>query len=142
VTEPVILFPDPQLAVRDLLRVLLAERTEPAALDAVVSTKAPPGSDGTRVLPHIQVRTDGRFRSARLNGRATVRVSVWHRDEGLGESLASLLEGLLLASSSGEIRGFSPVSGSIPTSDPDTGEPLSFFTITARLTPVQLTNGA
>ena len=36
-------FPDPQKAVRDLLRSLLAGRTEAYAQGATVSTKPPPG---------------------------------------------------------------------------------------------------
>jgi hypothetical protein len=128
-------FPDPRRASRDLLRSLLAARTEPYAQGVTVSTKAP---TSTSALPFVQVKSDGRFRDSRLNGRATVRVLVYHRDEGLGEDLAGLAEALLLDSSSPEIRGFSPISGPIPTEDPDTGAPLSFFTITARLTPANL----
>lgn len=131
-------FPDPRRAARDLLRSVLASRAESFVQGVVVSTKPLPGADEGRSLPYVQVRSDGRFRDSRLNGRATVRVLVWHRDEGLGEDLAGLCESLLLAASSAEIRGFSPVSGPIPTSDPDTGEPLSFFTLTARLRPVNL----
>jgi hypothetical protein len=136
--EPIITFPDPQLAVRNLLRDVLLGRSDPAALGAVITTMGPQGSDENRPLPHVQVRSDGRQRDSRLNGRATVRVLVYHRDEGLGEELAGLLEALLLASSSDEIRGCSSVSGPIPTGDPETGLPLSFFTITARLKPRQL----
>lgn len=133
-----IVFPDPQRAVRDLIRVLLTGRAEPYATGATVSTRAPSGTDEAPVLPYVQVRSDGRYRDARLNGRATVRVTVWHRDEGLGESLAALIEGLLLAASSADVRGCGPLVGPIPTGDPDTGAPMSYFTITARLRPRQL----
>lgn len=133
--EPIITFPDPQRAVRDLLRVLLAGRTEAVAAGATVSVK-PPAEDAN--LPYVQVRSDGRFRDSRLNGRSSVRVIVWHRDEGLGEELAGLCEALLLASTSAEIRAVSPLTGPIPTGDPDTGAPMSYFTITARLRPAQL----
>ncbi|CCQ44667.1 putative uncharacterized protein [Pseudarthrobacter siccitolerans] len=130
-----VVFPDPRRAVRDLLKGLLAARSEPYALGVTVSTKAPTSSSS---LPFVQVKSDGRFRDSRLNGRATVRVLVYHRDEGLGEDLAALAEALLLESSSPQVRGFSPISGPLPTEDPDTGAPLSFFTITARLTPANL----
>ncbi|MFD0044743.1 hypothetical protein ACFVGV_06085 [Pseudarthrobacter scleromae] len=130
-----VVFPDPRRAVRDLLKVLLAARSEPYAQGVTVSTKAPTSS---APLPFVQVKSDGRFRDSRLNGRATVRVLVYHRDEGLGEDLAGLAEALLLESSSPQVRGFSPISGPLPTADPDTGAPLSFFTITARLTPANL----
>lgn len=128
-------FPDPQRAVRDLLRALLASRTESYATGATVSVK-PPAE--TQALPFIQVRSDGRFRDSRLDGRASVRVIVWHKDEGLGEELAGLCEALLLSSTSADIRGCSSLTGPIPTGDPDTGAPMSYFTITARLTPRQL----
>lgn len=134
-----IVFPDPQRAVRDLLRVLLADRPEASVAGATVSTRDLPGADENYPLPYIQVRSDGRFRDARLNGRATVRVTVWHRDEGLAEDLAGLCEALLLAASSAQIRGISPVMGPLPAGDEETGLPLSFFTITARLRPRQLT---
>ena len=131
-----VLFPDAQLAARDLVRSLLASRAEPEAAGATVSTKAPPGT--SPALPYVQVRSDGSFRDAVLNGRASVRFLVWHRDEGLGLRLAALIEALLLANSSDKIRGFSPLSGPLPTQDPDTGAPMSYFTLTARLRPAQL----
>ncbi|WGH20303.1 tail terminator [Arthrobacter phage MaGuCo] len=137
--RPVIVFPDPQLAVRDLIRSLLAGRSDADAGSAKVSTRSPDGDDARPVLPYVQVRSDGRYRDARLDGRATVRVTVWHKDEGLGDRLASLIEGLLLASSSADVRGCSPLVGPIPTGDPDTGAPMSYFTITARLRPRQIT---
>lgn len=128
-------FPDAQRATRDLLRALLAGRLEPFATGAKVEVK-PPAPDAS--LPYIQVISDGKFRDARLNGRASVRVVVWHKDVGLGEELASFCEALLLDSHSAEIRGFSPLTGSIPTGDPDTGAPMSYFTLTARLNPRQI----
>lgn len=136
--NPPIAFPDAQLAVRDLLRALLASRTESYAQGATVSTRGLTGDDASRQLPYVQVRSDGKFRDSRLDGRATVRVLVYHRDEGLGESLAALCEALLLSASSADVRGSSSVTGPIPTGDPETGLPLSFFTITARLQPRQL----
>jgi hypothetical protein len=135
----VVLFPDPQLAVRNLLRALLAGRSEPSTLGAVVSTRELPGADEGRTLPYVQVISEGKVRDARLDGRATIRVLVFHRDVGLAEELASICEALLLAASSPEIRGSTSVAGPIPTGDDETGLPLSFFTITTRLRPRQLT---
>lgn len=129
-----VVFPDPQPAVVALARSLLAPRSEPFAAGVTVSSK--PRPEG--VKPYVQVRSEGRFRDARLNGRATIRLRVWHDDEGSGEALAALLEALLLDASSEVVRGFSSVSGPLPTDDPDTGEPLSFLTLTARLRPGNL----
>lgn len=131
-------FPDPQLAVRDLLRVVLAN--DDLGENATVSTRGIPGADESRSFPYIQVRSDGSFRDARLNGRATVRVLVYHEDEGKSQALALRAEARLLAASSDKVRGCSPVTGPLPPigGDPDTGDPLSYFTITARLRPRQL----
>lgn len=137
-TDLPVRFPDPQLAVRDLLRTVLADRPEPSAAGVTVSTRDLPGADEARSLPYVQVRSDGSYRDARLNGRATIRVSVWHRDEGRAQDLALLCEALLLSASSADVRGSTSVSGPIPTGDDETGLPLSFLTITARLRPIQL----
>jgi hypothetical protein len=136
VTDSTILFPDPQKAVVDVLRLVLMGRPEAVAQGVTVSAKPPTGT--APKLPYVQVRSDGRFRDSRLNGRASVRIIVWHKDEGLGEELAGLCEALLLAATSPEIRGFSPLTGPMPTGDPDTGAPMSYFTLTARLRPVQI----
>lgn len=138
--KPVIIFPDPQKATRDTLRAAFSVSGDPAAEGVTISTRTLPGSDDGRALPYIQVRSDGRIRDAQLDGRAIMRVLVWHRDEGLAEELAELAEARLLASSGHEIRGFTPVAGPtpLPGGDRDTGLPLSFFTITARLRPSQL----
>jgi hypothetical protein len=135
--DPIITFPDPRQAVQTLLRELLADREEPEVDGVTVSTKDLPGSDNDYPLPYVQIHSDGKFRDARLDGRATVRVVVWHRDEGLAEALATLCEALLLASSSTEVRGSSSISGPLPTGDPDNGLPMSYFTVTVRLKPRQ-----
>jgi len=134
----VILFGDPRLVTRDLLHERLAASTDPSALGVTVSTKPRNPDDAAKRYPYVQVRSSGAFRDARLNGRATVRVLVWHRDEGLGLRLAALCEALLLSASSPATRGYTPVSGPLPTEDDDTGEPLTFFSLTVRLPPEQL----
>lgn len=140
-TPPAIVFPDGQRAVRDLLRSLLAGRSETEAQGATVGTRIPSWrSDDAPALPYVAVRLDGTFRDSRLNGRASVRVVVWHRDEGLGVALASLAEGLLLSGHGFGVRNVGPLTGPIATSDPETGDPMTSFTVTARLRPVSLTD--
>jgi hypothetical protein len=129
-------FPNPRRAVRDRLRELLAGRPEPYAAGAVVEVKpATPG--GPR--PYVQVLSDGKFRDSRLNGRASVRLLVYHRDGGLAEDLAELVESLMLASSgSALIRGASPLAGPRPADDEELGEPFAYLTLTVRLRPTNL----
>lgn len=137
-TRPVITFPDAQLVIRDALRAALATRSEPYAAGArvVIAVPSDQSPDGPR--PVVQVRTDAMSRDARLNGEAVVRVIVWHDDEGAAVQLASLCEALLLAAAAPGLRSVGPVAGPLPTTDPDTGAPMTVFTIAARLAPVQL----
>ena len=130
-----VLFPDARLATRDTLTSLLAGRTEREATGVTVSTK-PVDPGGPR--PYVRVQADGSSRTSRLDGQQAIRVSIWHRDEGLGFALARLCEALLLGAHAPGVRSFGDRTGPLPTEDPDTGEPLSYFTITARLEPTQL----
>lgn len=132
-----IIFPDAQRAVRDFLRAALPARTEPYAIGATVSTRDPDKAPSS-ARPFVKVALIGSSRSARLDGQAQLRVTVWHRDEGLALELAALIEGLLLVASSSTIRGCSSDLGPAPAPDPDTGEAMASITITARLHPRQL----
>jgi len=133
-----VLFSDPRPSIRDFLRAALAAREEAFLVGVIVSTKDLPVADGSP-RPYVRVSTDTRGRDARLNGTASVRVQVWHPDEGYCERIADLCEALLLTASTATVRAVSPGYRLGPVSDPDTGEPLSSLTITARLRPVTLT---
>ena len=132
-TKPLILFPDPQLATRDLLRTLLASRSVPAT----VSTRDAPTDDGA-ARPWVRVSSDPTQRSGAA-ATATVRLAVYAGDVGASMALAALCEGLLLAeASSFDVRSFGPITGPVAGTDPDTGEPLAYVSIAARLRPRQL----
>lgn len=136
-----VVFADAQRAVRDALRAALAARSEPSAQGVTVGVRVPSWhSDDAPAIPYVVVRVDGNVRDARLNGRATVRVTVWHRDEGLALDLAALCEALLLGglATDAGIRSVGPVSSPIPSEDPDNGTPLAFFRVTARMRPTNL----
>jgi hypothetical protein len=137
-TGPAILFPDAIAETLPIVRRVLATRSEPYASGATVSSKFPPTGDSKPSLPWVRVSVDATSRSQLVNGRATVRVAVWHTDASRANALARLLEALLLASPSGGIRSFSPNTGPLDADDPDTAEPLSAFTLAARLRPEQL----
>lgn len=130
-----VLFPDARLVTRDTLRRLLAGRAEPEVAGVTISTK-PADPQGPR--PYVRIQADGSSRTSRLDGQQAIRLSIWHRDEGLGFALARLCEALLLGAHAPGVRSFGDRTGPLPTEDPDTGEPLSYFTITARLEPTQL----
>jgi hypothetical protein len=138
VTGPAIVFPDAVAEALPIVRRALSGRREAYAAGATVSSKFPPADDAKRALPWVRVSVDGTARSQLVNGRATVRVAVWHTDASRANALARLLEALLLASPGGGIRSFAPNTGPLDAEDPDTAEPLSAFTLAARLRPEQL----
>lgn len=133
--RPIITFPDAQLLTRDLLRqqLPLFPEADGATVDTRDPSKAPEAG-----RPYVRVSLEASSRDARLDGTATLRVAVWHESEGDALALASLIEGVLLATSTPEVRGFSPETSPLPAPDPDTGEPMAAFTVVARPRPVQL----
>jgi hypothetical protein len=135
--RPAIRWPDGRYGVRDLLREFLATREEPEAAGVTVSTRSYPGSDADPLLPYVRLRTDQTFRSARLDGRETVRVQVFHRDETQAQDLALLVEAFLLspAARNAEVRGITSIHGPIPIDDSSANAPESFLTVTVRLRP-------
>jgi hypothetical protein len=132
-------FPDGQTAGRDLIRALLVGRPEPEAAGVVVDTVVPGAtSDDLPGLPYVLVRLDGASRTARLDGTALLRVTVYHRDEGLALDLAGLIEALVLDAHTATVRSTEPYASPIPTEDPDTGDPVAFLRFTAHLRPLTI----
>jgi hypothetical protein len=136
-TKPLVVFPDAQLAVVQLLRTKLAARTDSVATGAVVGTMMPDGKEPSpRSAPYIMVRLDGTSTRYPVDETADMRVAVWHSSEAKSLALAQLCRALLLAHAGSEqIRVVSPLTGPIPASDPESGDPLSSFTVAVRLRP-------
>ncbi|MFG3715802.1 hypothetical protein [Micromonospora sp. NPDC047730] len=88
------------------------------------------------VLPYGGVFADGTFVRQRVTATATVRVVVWAETDAAGYRLADDLHADLLAYEGGpDVGGFGPMTGPLPTTDPDTGRPMTYFTVRARLRP-------
>ncbi|WDS52036.1 tail terminator [Microbacterium phage Caron] len=134
-TDPII-FDDPQRATRDILRDVL-----PAyGIDATVSTRRPEHdlAAGPRKL-HIRVRSGTPIRARRVASTATVRLTTYGTDEGDSMRVAAIVEAVLLSEvSSDSVLGFGPVSGPVPGTDQDTGDPIALVTVQARLKPRHL----
>jgi len=133
--KPLIVFPDAMLAVVETLRDRLEMIDEGAQV--TVGTKVPfDRSLDKSNLPYVLVRLDGSTLSRQVDEEATVRVSVWHSTEAKGLALAQACRALLLSYEGGaKIRVITPLTGAIPTSDPESGDPLSSFTVAVRLRP-------
>ncbi|MFD6638327.1 hypothetical protein ACFWDN_21200 [Micromonospora chalcea] len=87
-------------------------------------------------LPYGLVASDGVTVAQRVTATAAVRVAVWGEDDASGYDLAEDLHAALLAYEGGpHVFGFRPQLGPIPTTDPDTGRPMTYFTVRARLRP-------
>lgn len=136
--RPLVNFADAQLVTIELLRALITADTTDVATGAVVGSRLPQGKAETpRVAPYIMVRLGGSSLPSVIEETDTLRVSVWATTEAKGLALAKWCRTQLLAySGDAEIRGYQPLVGPIPTDDPESGAPLSFFTITARLRPL------
>lgn len=138
--KPSIIFPDAQLAVVETLRERLEMVDQSYVAGFTVGTKiASDRSLDNPSLPYILVRLDGSSLTQRVDEEATVRVAVWHTSEAQGLALAQACRALLLSYEGGaKIRVITPLSGAVPTSDPESGDPLSSFTVAVRLRPSTL----
>lgn len=128
-----VVFPDAMLSILNILR---------AAFPEIRFGTITPEEMRDAPVPYVMVRTDGSSTRYPIVETTTIRVSVWHATEAQGIALAQRLLAILLVHSGDEaVRSVSMLTGAFPTSDPDTGSPLSSFTIAARLRPVPLSLG-
>lgn len=136
--KPLIVFPDAMLAVVETLRDRLEMIDEGAGVTVGTKVAFDKSLDKSN-LPYVLVRLDGSTLSRQVDEEATVRVSVWHSTEAKGLALAQACRALLLSYEGGaKIRVITPLTGAIPTSDPESGDPLSSFTVAVRLRPSTL----
>lgn len=129
-TRAPIRFHDPRAGTLAVLRALA-----PAATFGTLRLEDFPEGD-VPALPYGLVASDGSFVRQRVTATATVRVAVWGETDAAGYDLADDLHASLLAYEGGpDLYGFGPQTGPLPTTDPDTGRPMTFFTVRARLRP-------
>lgn len=133
--EQVVIYGDAASALASALRVALAGETAPYAQDVRVGTKVPTGDEPYAANTPLVVVTQNAPGTAQLraNTRAPIRVMVWHATDDDAYDLAQLVHALLLTHSGPIVR--SVLAGTSPwvTADPDTGEPLGSFTVTANV---------
>lgn len=135
---PLVTFPDPILAALGVLRTRLPALFE--ALGVTVGTVDPGllGGDFTGP-PYVMVRLDATLTRYPVTETATLRVTTWGGTEAKGLRLAQLARAVLLAHPGDlQVRSFGALTGPIPATDPDDGQPLSYFTVAARLRPTTL----
>lgn len=128
------------LAVVEILRDRLEMVDQTYVEGFTVGTKVPADKSlDKKRLPYILVRLDGSTLTQQVNEEATIRISVWHSTEAKGIALAQACRALLLSYGGGaKIRVIKPLTGTIPSSDPESGDPLSSFTVAVSLRPSTL----
>jgi hypothetical protein len=127
-----VVFPDAMLATLEVLRDRL-----PAYASGVVCGTLDPKPDQS--LPYVRVRLDATFGRYPVAETATVRLLVHAASEAKALSLAQTARAVLLAYEGGaKARSFGRLTGPFPTTDPDTGSPVAFLTVAARLRPTTL----
>ena len=132
--RPRVIFPD---AMKAALAILRAE----PLLDGVTFGTKPLDvtSETAPSVPYAAVRLAATFPRYPVGETATLRVSVWAATDAEGLALAQRVRAVLLAHpGNGDVRSFGPLTGPVPTEDPDTRGPLSYFTVAARLRPQPL----
>lgn len=131
--NPFVMFADAQLGVIEILRAGLTAREEEGTVTAKVPKGKIPGSD----LPLVLVRHDATPTTRYpVDQNCTVRVAVWHKTESDALRLAKVCHALVETTPGTTlIRATNGLIGPTPTSDPDTGEPMAFFTVSVHPRP-------
>ncbi len=131
----VIVYDDGPSELAARLREALAAEGAPYVTGVDVRTKVPTGSDPYATSGPLVVVTQNAPGAARLDALnvVPVRVMVWHSTDDDAFDLATLVHGHLRAHSGDVVR--SVLRGTTPwvTADPDSGEPLAQFTVTANV---------
>lgn len=128
--KPLVVPPDAEHVVIDYLATALLARGQDVSVGVnIPSTWAP----GTK--PHVQVGLDGTpVVEYPILWRASVRVTVWASTTTASKALAGLAHGLLLTHpGSTEVGSIRPLTGTLPTRDPDTGAQLASVSVQVNL---------
>ncbi|MFT4288172.1 hypothetical protein [Nocardioides sp.] len=138
--RPITVYGDAPATIAVTLRADLSARPEPYADGVAVGTRTP---DDRRPLsgptPLVVVSQDGPgYVQNRANTRVPIRVSVWHATDDDAYDLAQLVHALVTTYAGPVVRSVLPGVAPTRAADPDTGEPMAWFTVTANLKPHDL----
>lgn len=128
------------LAVIEALKIKLELVSSEHVTTYTIGTRIPGDKSLDKAsLPYILIRLDGSTLDRVVDETATIRVAVWHTSEAKGLALCQVLRALLLSyEGDSKIRAVQSLTGTIPASDPESGDPLSSFTVAVHLRPITL----
>jgi hypothetical protein len=130
VSKPVAVPADAERTAVDILTAALAARAQ----DVTVGVDLPAAwTSGTK--PHVQVALDGTPElTYPVMWSATVRVTCWHSSTTTAKALAALCQAILCSyAGSAAVASVQPLTGVLPTRDPDTGAQLASITVRMNL---------
>ena len=128
--KPLTIAPDAEHVTVDYLTPALAARGE----DVTVGVNIPSAWD-TSTKPHVQVALDGTPDvQYPILSVATVRITAWALSTTTAKALVSLAMGLMLSHpGSTTVASVRPLTGALPTKDPDTKAQLASVTVRVNL---------
>lgn len=132
-------FPDAVLETLKVLRAELPGYVETADVDCGSlqvedATQSPDVS-----LPYLGVFLDDDDTRYPVTSEALLRLTVWAAEEWRALEIGKIARAVLRDHRGATVRSYGdPSTGPIPSSDPDSGQPLATQTITARLKPTNL----
>jgi hypothetical protein len=134
--KPLVVFPDPILATLELLRERVSPHYPNVSFVSRDYDESDPDNPGR---PYLVVRQDGAYGQHPVTRTAALRLVAHETSEAKAYRLASVCQAVLLAYEGGvKVRSYGDLTGPIPSKDVDSGEPLAFFTVAARLRPSTL----
>lgn len=133
--HPLTVYGDAQAALAEAVRAALAAESAPWAQDARVGTRVPTGAEPYAKTGPFVVVTQNAPGTAqkRANFKAPIRVLVWHLTDDDAYDLTVYLHAVVLNHSGPTVRSVNASLGPSVTADPDTGEPMGSFSVTANV---------
>lgn len=132
---PAVIYPDPEIAVKDFLVDAFADIGETVTVGVGVPSNWTPSKP-----THVQVSWDGTpIDVRRIVAFATIRTVAWAKSTSEAKRVAALAQGLLCTITGNDITSASPLSGVQPARDPATNHEIAATTsrVTLRSAPIE-----
>lgn len=131
-------FADPILETLKVLRAELPGFVETADVDAG-SVQVEDANAAGVTLPYLMVALDDDDTRYPVTSSALLRLTVWAGEDWRALEISKIARAVLRDHRGATVRSYGdPATGPIPSTDPDSGQPLATQTITARLKPEPL----
>lgn len=133
-----VIFPDPILETLKILRAELPGYVATADVDAG-SVQVEEANAAGVTLPYLMVALDDGETRYPVTSDALLRLTVWAAEDWRALEIGQIARAILRDHRGSKVRSYGdPATVPIPSTDPDSGQPLAIQTITARLKPERL----